>query len=204
MVLSSAAASTQTTILPNARTTLSMGVYRAIPPSFGRVNRRFLTPSVSTVAMGVASIAFYVALNYASHGQVISDSVTALAVMIALYYGLTGLACAWYFRSTLLRSWRNFFMRGVIPLAGWAIMWAIGGYSLDEDWGTGSSYTSWTVPGVHWHIGGAFLLAVGALVLGVILMFVYRAIAPPFFRGEVLNASTVTRVPEDLGTPVGL
>ena len=31
MVLSSAAASTQTTILPTARTTLSMAVYKAIP-----------------------------------------------------------------------------------------------------------------------------------------------------------------------------
>ena len=36
MVLSSAAASTQTTILPTARTTLAMGVYKAIPrPSPG-------------------------------------------------------------------------------------------------------------------------------------------------------------------------
>ena len=60
-------------------------------------------------------------------------------------------------------------MQGVLPLLGWAIMWAIGGYSLDQDWGTGSSYTSWTVPGVHWHIGGAFLLAAGALLLGVVL-----------------------------------
>jgi amino acid transporter len=204
MVLSSAAASTQTTILPTARTTLSMAVYKAIPSVFGRIHRRFLTPTVSTVAMGLVSIGFYVAMNYASHGLVISDTVTALGVMIAFYYGLTGLACFWYYRKTLTESARNLFMRGLLPLLGWAIMWAIGGYSLDQDWGAGSSYTSWTVPGVHWHIGGAFLLAAGALVLGVILMFVYRAVAPPFFKGEILNASTMTRVPEDVGTPVGL
>ena len=36
MVLSSAAASTQTTILPTARTTLSMAVFKAIPAAFGR------------------------------------------------------------------------------------------------------------------------------------------------------------------------
>ena len=52
MVLSSAAASTQTTILPTARTTLSMAAYKAIPSAFGRVHKRFLTPTVSTVAMG--------------------------------------------------------------------------------------------------------------------------------------------------------
>jgi hypothetical protein len=27
---------------------------------------------------------------------------------------------------------------------------------------------------------------------------------PAFFRGEVLNRNTMTLVPEDLGTPVGL
>jgi hypothetical protein len=42
------------------------------------------------------------------------------------------------------------------------------------------------------------------LVLGLVLMFVYAAIRPPFFRGEVLNRDTPTMVPEDLGAPVGL
>ena len=40
MVLSSAAASTQTTILPTARTTLSMSVYKAIPKAFAKIHRR--------------------------------------------------------------------------------------------------------------------------------------------------------------------
>ena len=40
MVLSSAAASTQTTILPTARTTLSMAAYKAIPKSFAKIHPR--------------------------------------------------------------------------------------------------------------------------------------------------------------------
>src|SRR5581483_3614433 len=78
MVLSSAAASTQTTILPTARTTLAMGVYKAIPSAFSRIHRRFLTPTVSTVVMGLVSIALYATLNYISAGSVIADSVSAL------------------------------------------------------------------------------------------------------------------------------
>ena len=35
-------------------------------------------------------------------------------------------------------------------------------------------------------------------------MFVYAAIRPPFFRGEVLNRDTPTKVPESIGTEVGL
>src|SRR5262249_2457415 len=50
MVLSSAAASTQTTILPTARTTLSMAVYKAIPSAFAKMHPRYLTPTVSTIA----------------------------------------------------------------------------------------------------------------------------------------------------------
>ena len=204
MVLSSAAASTQTTILPTARTTLSMAVYKALPSKFANIHRKFLIPTVSTVAMGAASIALYVVMNYISAGTVISDSVTALGVLIAFYYGLTGLTCFWFYRRTLSESVRHLFVRGLLPLLGWAIMWSIGGYSLAQDWDTASSSTSWRVPGVHWQIGGAFLLAAGSLLVGVVLMFVYRAVSPPFFRGETLNAGTATLVPEDVGAPVGL
>ena len=44
-VLTSAAASTQTTILPTARTSLSMARARRAPRSFGRVHPRYLTPA---------------------------------------------------------------------------------------------------------------------------------------------------------------
>jgi amino acid transporter len=204
MVLTSAAASTQTTILPTARTTLSMAVYKSIPSAFARVHRRYLTPTVSTVVMGVVSIVLYVVMNYISAGTVISDSVTALGVLIAFYYGLTGVACFWYYRRSLAQSTRNLFMQGILPLLGWAIMWSIGGYSLFQDWNPVNSYTSWTVPVLHWHMGGAFLLAAGSLLVGVILMLAYGPFSPGFFRGEVLNVSTATLVPEDVGAPIGL
>ena len=45
MVLTSAAASTQTTILPTARTSLSMAAYRALPKAFAKIHPRHLTPS---------------------------------------------------------------------------------------------------------------------------------------------------------------
>ena len=43
-VLTSASASTQTTILPTARTTLSMARWGAIPKAFGRIHPQYLTP----------------------------------------------------------------------------------------------------------------------------------------------------------------
>jgi amino acid transporter len=205
MVLSSAAASTQTTILPTARTTLSMAVFKAIPSAFGKVHRRFLTPSVSTLAMGGVSIVLYVAMNELATGNgVIGDSVTALSLFIAFYYGLTGFACMWYWRHSLRESARNLWLRGILPLLGGLILWACIPWLLVHYWKPINSYTKYTFPLTHWQVGGIFLLMVGASLLGVILYFIYKAVQPAYFRGEVLSRDTPTRVPEDLGVPVGL
>jgi amino acid transporter len=205
MVLSSAAASTQTTILPTARTTLSMGVYKAIPSAFARVHRRFLTPTVSTVLMGLVSIALYAAMNYISAGSVISDSVSALGVMIAFYYGLTGLACAWYYRHTLREGQRNLWMRGILPVVGGAMLWLALGYNMYFYWKPVNSYTTWQLPfWPHWNMGGVFVIDMIAILVGLVLFLVYSRMRPAFFRGETLNRSTQTLVPEDLGTPVGM
>jgi len=205
MVLSSAAASTQTTILPTARTSLSMAVYKSIPSSFGIIHRKHLTPTVSTLTMGGISIILYVIMNFVSAGTVIADSVSALGVMIAFYYGLTGFSCAWYYRKTLSDSARNLWMRGILPLIGGLILYSIMAWTLYHYWNPVNSYTSWTMQfPPRWHIGGVFLIDVGALILGIVLMLVYSRMRPPFFRGEVLNKSTKTLVPADLGTEVGL
>jgi amino acid transporter len=196
MVLSSAAASTQTTILPTARTTLSMAVYRAYPKSFAKMHRKYLTPTVSTVVMGAVSIVLYAAFNYISKGNVIPDAVTAIGVYIAFYYGLTALECVWYYRKTLTSSARNLWMRGIIPGLGWLIMWTAGIWSLQSDWTASYGFTFWTVPGLHWEIGGIFLIALGAALAGVLFFIYMRITAPPYFKGETLTRSTPTLVPD--------
>ena len=52
-ILTSSAASCQTTILPAARTALSMAIHRAFPPKFGEVDSRHLTPAFSTWFFGI-------------------------------------------------------------------------------------------------------------------------------------------------------
>ena len=55
----------------------------------------------------------------------------------------------------------------------------------------------------HWQIGGVFLAGIGALVLGVILMIIYRFVNPAYFRGETLNKDTALLVTEEPAPPAG-
>ncbi|HEX5300292.1 MAG TPA: APC family permease [Streptosporangiaceae bacterium] len=202
MVLSSAAASTQTTILPTARTTLSMAAYKALPKSFATVHPRFMTPTVSTVAMGLISIVVYVGMNYSSNGiGVIGDAVIAIGLYIAFYYGLTGFACAWYYRKNLTSSTRNLFMQGIFPVLGALMLWFLGGWSiwLDYDVATENDYTMWTIPGLHWQVGGAFVIAVAAALIGIVVYFYCRYVrpGPPFFKKQTLTRATPTLVPDE-------
>jgi amino acid transporter len=199
MVLTSAAASTQTTILPTARTTLSMAAYRAIPSVFAKMHPKYLTPTVSTLAMGGISIILYVPFNYLSGGNMIYDAVTAIGLYIAFYYGLTGFACAWYYRKNLTSSARNLWMQGILPALGGLIMYFAGGWSLWADWDVASdnSYTSWLMPfWPHWYIGGVFMIAFVSALVGLIAGIWVRIAMPAFFRKETLTRATPTLVPE--------
>src|ERR1700722_9982223 len=200
MVLSSAAASTQTTILPTARATLSMAVYKAIPPAFAKMHPRSLTPTVSTIDMGAISIAVYVGFNYASNGiGIIGDAVIAIGLYIAFYYGLTGFTCAWYYRRNLTSSARNLWMQGILPVTGGLMLFFLGGWSLwlDYDVATANDYTMWTVPGIHWQIGGAFVIAVVSALVGLVAYFWCRIANPSFFKKETLTRATPTLVPDE-------
>jgi amino acid transporter len=202
MVLSSAAASTQTTILPTARTTLSMAVYKAIPSSFAKIHPRYLTPTVSTLVMGAISIIVYVIFNYTSNGiGVIGDAVIAIGLYIAFYYGLTGFACAWYYRRNLTSSARNLWMQGILPVAGGLMLFFLGGWSLwlDYDVATANDFTMWTVPWIHWQVGGAFVIFIVSALVGLACFLYCRFAAPAFFKKQTLTRATETLVPDPDG-----
>ncbi|MGZ4183240.1 MAG: APC family permease [Solirubrobacteraceae bacterium] len=174
-VLTSASASTQTTILPTARTTLSMSKWDAIPQAFGRIHPRFFTPTFSTLLMGGLSIAWTVALLAFNPNQdVLGDTISALGFAVCFYYGFTGLACAVYFRRDLFKSARNFFFAGLVPVVGGLMMAyvAIKAYSYYNT--AGNNYSK-PVAGIETPI----FVGIGGLILGVILMFA----SWPFFGG---------------------
>ena len=54
--------------------------------------------------MALVSIGFYVLMTIVSQ-NVLGDTISALGLMIAFYYGLTGFACVWWFRRDLRKGW---------------------------------------------------------------------------------------------------
>jgi amino acid transporter len=196
-VLTSSAASTQTTILPTARAALSMGAYRAIPPRFAKIHARYLTPTWATWGMGIVSIAFYVLLTIIST-NVLADSISAVGLLIAFYYGLTGFACVWYYRRHL--QGRNLWTKGVLPGLGGVLL--LGAFIEASITYASPDAGATTVFG----IGGVFVIGIGSLVLGALLMYAYSRVAPAFFRGETLTKGSHDLVlapahPATLGLP---
>lgn len=175
-VLTSAAASTQTTILPTSRTALSMARAKALPPKFGEVHPRYFTPYFSTWVFGIASIVWYVGLTALSQ-NLLYDSIAALGLMIAFYYGFTGIACAVYYRKELLKSVKNFFFIGVCPVVGALLLAAMFVKSVIDLANPENSYSE------PWFgIGPPLAIVVIFFIIGVIYMLFFAVKNPEFFR----------------------
>jgi amino acid transporter len=148
-----------------------------MPQSLGKVHPRFLTPHISTIAMGVASIVWYVGLTLVSE-DILFDSLAALGLMISFYIGLTGFACAIYYRHELFRSVKHFFYVGLGPLIGGVILFYLlikNGIELSDP-ANSESGTSWL------GVGPPLMIAIFFLLLGIVLMVVQWQKMPVFFR----------------------
>jgi amino acid transporter len=171
-VLTSASASTQTTILPTARTTLSMAWWKSIPKAFGNVHPRYLTPGFSTLLMGAASIAWTIVILNLSESA-LEDSIVAIGFPICFYYGFTGIACIVYYRHELANSVKDFILLGLAPLLGALMLFGVAGYAIDY-YSNAENVSSKPILGITLPLW----MGIGGLLIGVILMIVSR----PFFR----------------------
>ncbi|WP_134741777.1 APC family permease [Nocardioides sp. 503] len=168
-VATSAIASTQTTIIPASRTGLSMARRHAIPSHFGRIDPRHRTPHVSTWWVAGIAIVWYVGI-YQVSANALFDSLTALALLIAFYYALTGIACAVYHRKHLLESPRNLLLIGVGPVAGAVMLLWLLVLSVRDMSDPANSYSGQSWLGV----GPPLVIGLGIVLAGVVLMLFWR------------------------------
>jgi amino acid transporter len=186
-ILTSASASTQTTILPTARTALSMAVYKAIPAKFASIHPKYLTPTWSTIGMGIVSAGFYLIFTVIGADTLLQALIGSIGLMIAFYYGLTGFACVYFYRKTLTSSVRNFVMRGLFPFVGGAALLVVFCYGLTQfllpDWIQDGDGKNVTIFG----LGATGVVGIMGLLLGAVLMGLWFLRQPEFFQGKTLQ-----------------
>ncbi len=176
-VATSAIASTQTTIIPASRTGLSMARRAALPRRFASISPTRRTPDVSTWWVAGVGVAWYLGVGLVSENALF-DSITGLSLLIALYYALTGLACAVYFRRRLLRSVRDLLLLGVGPLVGAGMLAWLLVLSVRDLADAENSYT-----GQAWFgVGPPLVIGVGVMAAGVVLMLWWRRRDATFWR----------------------
>jgi len=180
-VLTSSASSLQSTFVSPARTLLAMGHYGALPAKFATVTPRFFTPGYATVVSAIVASAFYAVMRFISE-DVLWDTITTLGMMICFYYGITAFACVWYFRKQWFDSTRNVFFTLLFPLVGGVILIFLFVKtlidSMNPDYGSGSNIGG---------LGLVFILGVGVIGIGIILMIWQAIKRPAFFKGETLS-----------------
>lgn len=180
-LMCSAVASLQSSVIPTARGLLAMGRDRTMGRVWTRVSPRFGSPAVGTVlVMSIAAGVALLALAIPKLNEMILAAVNSIGLTVALYYGLTALACAVRFRP-LLRTAPGQAVHAVVApaLSGLALL-GIGGY-------LGHSYLTMSD---HFELSpdnGWFMLTVpgGILASGLAMAAVarYRRRSPYFVRG---------------------
>lgn len=173
-VLTSAVAAAQTTVIPTARTVLSMASAGAFPAILASIHLRFRTPHVATWALGAVSCAWFVVLSFWSK-DVLQDSILSTALLVALSYALTGYACPLVYRRTAIRSGRNVLVLAALPLLGAATL----------TWAFVSSCASLAKPasaGLVLGVGVPLIVGVGVLLVGAVIMAARFCVYPTFFR----------------------
>ena len=159
-------ATTGTGIVLSARIAYGMGGYRALPGSLAKVSRRFATPAIASVVVGVLLIAiFWVYMLATSVENAFYDVIDTTGLLFAIFYILTALATIVYYRRRVLSGPWDFVILGVLPLGaagflGWMFEQTVQQAAWPERWSL-----------------------IGIIVAGVGLMLYARLFArSPFFQ----------------------
>ena len=182
-------ASLQTTFLPAARAMLAMGAYKAFPTRFAKVSPRFLVPVYPRCRRRGHRCVLH--RGDLLSEKVLLDTIAALGIMICWYYGITAFACVWYFRRELFANVHNIVFKFLFPLVGGIILAAVFVISIVESMnpenGSGAEIGG---------IGLVFFIGFGILVLGAVLMLIWRFRSPDFFEGRTMAQSSNNSAPE--------
>ena len=158
--------STGTGIVAGSRIAYGMATYRVLPPILGQIDRRFATPAIGSIILGIILIAAtWAYLLSSSIATVFTQVVSTTGLLFAFFYILTALAAIAYYRRRVLSNAWDAVLVGILPLGaagflGWVVVRSLQLAAASERWSL-----------------------VGIFGAGVIMMFVARfVLRSPFFQ----------------------
>jgi len=174
IVIVSTIGTLETCLLAVSRTMMSMGRDRVISTRFADLHPRFATPWFGSIAFAsIALLLFAIAAVSPSVNALLIASVNAIGIQIAMYYGLSGFACAWYYRKTYANDHAAFWLRGIWPVSAAVFLWVVSIVQM-----TGASWQANSV-------------TVGLLLLGIVPLVTYRVKYRPDFYRDPLEIAPV-------------
>lgn len=126
VVIISTVGTLETSLLTVSRTMLAMGRDRVLDPRFASLHPRFMTPWFGSILFAALALVLFAAAAVNSKlSDTLDQSVNAIGVLIAVYFGLSGLASAWYHRRMYARDKRALWIRGVWPAAAGLFLFVV-------------------------------------------------------------------------------
>ena len=119
--------STGTGIVAGARIAYGMATYRVLPPILGQIDRRFATPAIGSIILGIILIAAtWAYLLSSSIATVFTQVVSTTGLLFAFFYILTALAAIVYYRRRVVSNAWDAVLVGILPLGaagflGWVV-----------------------------------------------------------------------------------
>lgn len=129
-VLLSTLGTLETTILQFTRTMFAKGRDGVLHPRYAVLHKKWKTPLLATILIvSIGLFLLFLSSFSPTVNRIIEVSVKAIGFQVALYYGLTGFACAWHFRKEARESVGKFVTLFLWPLFSATFLVLIGIYS---------------------------------------------------------------------------
>jgi amino acid transporter len=158
-LLFSTVASLQAGVLPTARATLAMGRDQTLGRVWARLHPKYATPAAGTLLiMTFAALLAGLSVSIGTLSTIVVAAVTSVGLLVSLYYGLGGIACAVRFRGDLRTNPAAAVQSVIIPAVSALALFGLGGYLAEQYW----------VQDAHFAFdpeNGKFLVAVPAAVI---------------------------------------
>lgn len=171
VVIISTVGTLETSLLAVSRTMMSMGRDRVIDPRLAELHPKFETPWFGSILFASLALLLFAAAAVSSGlSATLNQSVNAIGILIAVYFGLSGFASAWYYRRLYATDKRALWLRGIWPAASGAFLFVVAIDQIVEAGPKGSAVT------------------LGLLAAGLVPMLYYRRKYASVFYTEPMEA----------------